>query len=101
MPFGLVVRFVLADGAAEEFDSLVARTVARIREEEPGTLVYACHTVDGCPRERIFYELYRDRSAFDEHERQPHVRHFLAERERYLEELSVDRLDLIDAKGVL
>jgi hypothetical protein len=28
--------------------------------------------------------VYRDRYAFDEHERQPHVRRFLNEREQYL-----------------
>jgi len=30
------------------------------------------------PLQRIFYELYRDRAAFDEHESEPHTRRFLA-----------------------
>ena len=33
---------------------------------------------------RVFYELYRDRAAFDEHERQGHTARFLAEREQFL-----------------
>lgn len=46
-------------------------TVPEIRKHEAGTLVYAVHKVKGQPLQRIFYELYRDRAAFDAHEEQP------------------------------
>ena len=39
----------------------------------------------GGPRERIFYELYRDRAAFSDHQAQPHTRRVLTEREPQLE----------------
>src|SRR6266508_1107613 len=74
--FGLVVRFDLKDGSGEVFDALTSEAVALIKEAEPGTLVYACHAVDGAPESRVFYELYRDRDAFEDHERQEHVRRF-------------------------
>jgi quinol monooxygenase YgiN len=82
--FGLVVRFNLKDGSALAFDELTDETVAQIRTSEPGTLIYACHQVEDDPNARVFYELYRNRSAFDAHEQQPHVRRFLAEREQYM-----------------
>ena len=97
-PFALVVRFTVRPGAEADFDQLVARTAAGIRAHEPGTLVYAVHAVDGAPRERIFYELYRDRAAFTDHEAQPHTRRFLAEREPLLESKHVDFLALADGK---
>jgi quinol monooxygenase YgiN len=97
-PFALIVRFTVRPQAEADFDNLIARTTAAIREREPGTLVYACHRVDGAPSQRIFYELYRDRAAFDEHERQDHVRHFLAAREALLESHEVDFLTLADGK---
>ena len=97
-PFALVVRFTVRPEAETEFDDLIARTTAEIRGREPGTLVYACHRVDGAPRQRIFYELYRDRAAFDEHERQEHVRRFLAAREALLESTDVDFMTLVDGK---
>jgi quinol monooxygenase YgiN len=97
-PFALVVRFTVRPGCGADFDQLIARTAAGIRAHEPGTLVYACHQVDGAPRERIFYELYRDRAAFDDHEAQPHTRRFLAEREPLLESTLVDFLALSDGK---
>ena len=97
-PFALVVRFTVRPGREADFDQLVARTAGGIRAHEPGTLVYACHQVDGAPRERIFYELYRDRAAFNDHEAQPHTRRFLAEREPLLESKQVDFLVLSDGK---
>jgi quinol monooxygenase YgiN len=97
--FGLVVRFLIKTGHERQFDELVAQTLAGIRDREPGTLVYASHAVHGEPRMRVFYELYRDRAAFDAHESQDHVRHFLAARGEHVESFTVDFLDLVDAKG--
>lgn len=58
--FALVVRFDLLPGTEDEFDWL-AETGAGIRAEEPGTLLYLCHTVPGEPSARVFYELLRSR----------------------------------------
>ena len=99
-PFGLVVRFALKHGAGEAFDHLTSQTVEQIRANEPGTLLYAVHRVEGDPDARLFYELYRDRAAFDDHEAQPHTRRFLAERRRYLVGFEVDRLSVVVAKGI-
>ena len=92
--FALVVHFWLLPGAAAAFDALVAGTLEQIRAHEPGTLVYAVHTMAGDPTLRVFYELYRDRAAFDAHEDQPHVRAFLAARGQYLRGVDVEFLDL-------
>jgi quinol monooxygenase YgiN len=98
--FGLSVRFTCKNEAsAEGFDKLVAETVPLIREREAGTVIYAVHTVEGKPLERIFYELYRDRAAFDAHEEQPHTRRFLEEREQFLDSVAVDFLTLQAGKG--
>jgi quinol monooxygenase YgiN len=98
VPFALVVRFTVLPGSEEAFDALTAATTAAIRASEPGTLVYACHQVDQAPQQRIFYELYRDRAAFDAHENQPHVQHFLQAREALLDDVAVDFLTLADGK---
>jgi quinol monooxygenase YgiN len=90
--FGLVVRFTLRPGSETAFDTLTTETVTEVRQHEPGTVLYLCHEVAGAPSERIFYELYRDRDAFDAHEEQPHVRRFLAERDQHLTRTDVDFL---------
>ncbi|GII67346.1 hypothetical protein Skr01_74310 [Sphaerisporangium krabiense] len=98
--FGLVVRFTCKDEAsAAAFDQLVAETIEKIRTEEPGTLVYASHLVEGQPLQRIFYELYRDRAAFDTHEEQEHTRRFLGARDELLASVEVDWLSLQTGKG--
>lgn len=97
-PFALVVRFTVRPGREADFDQLATRMAGGVRAHEPGTLVYACHQVDGALRERIFYELYRDRDAFDDHEAQPHTRRFLTEREPLLESKQVDFLAVADGK---
>jgi hypothetical protein len=46
--FGLCVRFTCKDQAtAEAYDRLVAETVEAIKANEPRTLVYASHLVEG------------------------------------------------------
>src|SRR6266498_3782391 len=98
--FALVVRFDVRPELVEDFDRLVAETAPSIREREPGTLIYAVHGVDGEPNARLFYELYRDRAAFDEHERQPHVVRFLRERGRHLSGVRVEFLTPPSGKGL-
>jgi quinol monooxygenase YgiN len=98
--FALVVRFDVRPEAVEDFDRLVAETAPHIREQEPGTLIYFVHGVDGEPDARVFYELYRDRAAFDEHESQPHVVRFLQEREQHLAGVRVEFLSPPTGKGI-
>lgn len=98
--FGLMVRFTCKDEeSAGKFDQLVSETIGKIETEEPGTLIYAVHKVDGQPLQRIFYELYRDRAAFDAHEEQDHVRWFLSARDDLLASVEVDWLGLQVGKG--
>lgn len=99
--FALVVRFNLeSQEKAAAFDALVADTVTAITEHEPGTLVYATHTVNDEPLARIFYEVYRDRAAFDDHEQQPHTRRFLEQRSEYVESFRVEFLTPTPVKGL-
>ena len=90
--FGLVVRFSLRPGCEAAFDRLVTETIAEIRRHEAGTLIYSSHAVHGRPDQRIFYELYAGREAFEAHEEQPHVRRFLTERGAMLTRTEVDFL---------
>jgi quinol monooxygenase YgiN len=98
--FGLMVRFRLRPDGAAGFDRLVDETLPLIKAHEPGTLIYTVHTVEGDPDARVFYELYRDRHAFEEHERQAHVQRFLVRREEHLAGIEVDFLTLRSGAGL-
>ena len=100
--FALVVRFYLRDeDAAKGFDKLTDEMTVKIRDREPGTVIYAVHKVKDAPLSRIFYELYESREAFDVHERQEHVRRFLDERGQYLTGTRVEFLEPPAGKGVI
>ena len=96
----IVVTHVLRPGHEAAFDALTLRTIESIRAAEPGTLVYASHAVPGRPLVRTFYELYRDRTAFEAHEAHTHVREFLAERLMHTESVDFELLDLVAGHGM-
>ncbi|GAB2568238.1 hypothetical protein Aab01nite_43710 [Paractinoplanes abujensis] len=92
--FALVVRFDCRDlAAAERFDELTAEVVRAIEEHEPGTLTYATHAVAGEPPARVFYEVYRDREAFQAHEDADHVKRFHDAKEPLLTGTRVEFLE--------
>lgn len=98
--FALVVRFDLRDAeAAAAFDDLLAEALPLITTREPGTLVYATHTVADEPLARVFYEVYVDRAAHAAHEAAPHTAHFLAAKDQYLTGVRVDYLSTPEGKG--
>ena len=99
--FALVVRFELYDKeSVAAFDQLVEETGHGIKAGEPGTLVYVTHRVEGAPLSRVFYEVYRDRAAFEDHERQPHTLRFLAERDKYVASTRVEAVSPATSKGL-
>jgi quinol monooxygenase YgiN len=76
--FTLLVRFDLPDDtAAQTFDDLASLAIPLIRANEPGTLTYVPYGVEGEPLARVFFEVYRDAEAHQEHERQAHTVEFL------------------------
>ena len=90
----------LASALAGKPYELTAETLVGIRAHEPGTLLYATSRVADDPAGRVFFEVYRDRDAFDSHEAQPHTRRFLAERVQLLEGFEVSFLSGVAAKGI-
>ena len=79
-PYGRLSIFTLLDDKAAEFDRLAERAAEGVRTAEPDTLVYVIHVVPKAPMQRIIYEIYRDRAAFESHEQQPHIQRFVADR---------------------
>lgn len=99
--FGLVVRFSLREDRLSDFDRLTAEIVPAVTAEEPATVVYAAHRVEGQPTQRLFYEIYQDRAGFEFHEAQEHTQRFLAAREAcFAIPPAVDFLTLTLNKGV-
>jgi quinol monooxygenase YgiN len=97
-PYGRILIFTLLDDRVTDFDRLAEQTAEEVRTREPGTLVYVIHVVPNAPLQRIFYEIYRDRAAFDSHENQPYMKRFVADRRACVLATNVIELGLKYAK---
>src|SRR5690349_3664684 len=97
-PYGRIQIFTLLDDRVADFDRLAEEMAERVGTGEPDTLVYAIHLVPNAPLQRIIYEVYRDRAAFDSHESQPYVQRFAAERRSLVLATNVIELRLKYAK---
>jgi quinol monooxygenase YgiN len=96
--FGQIAIYTLIEDQAEDFDRLTERVVSQVRSGEPGTLVYIVHAVPSAPMQRILYEVYRDRAAYEQHLRQPYVSQFEADGRPYVLATNVIELGLQHAK---
>ena len=79
-PYGLIAIYTLLEDRVADFDRIADQTAEEVRTHEPDTLVYVIHTVPKAPMQRIFYEIYRDRVAYDRHEQQPYIKRFVTAR---------------------
>ena len=97
-PYGRILIFTLLDDRVADFDRLAEQAAEEVRIREPDTLVYVIHLVPNAPMQRIFYEIYRDRAAFDSHENQPYMKRFVADRRACVLATNVIELRLKYAK---
>jgi len=96
--FGQIAIYTLLEDRVHEFDQLIERVVAEVRAQEPDTLVFIVHAVPSAPMQRILYEVYRDRDAYEWHRQQPYVVRFEADRRPYVLATNVIELGLQQAK---
>jgi len=96
--FGQIAIYTLLEDRVEDFDRLIRTVVGQVREHEPDTLVYIVHAVPSAPMQRILYEVYSDRAAYEAHKRQPYVLAFEADRRPYVLATNIIELGLQQAK---
>ena len=96
--FGQIAIYTLLEDTVDEFDHLTERVVEQVRSHEPDTLVYIVHAVPSAPLQRILYEVYRSRRAYERHGQQPYVREFEVDRRPYVLATNVIELGLQQAK---
>ncbi len=97
-PHGLIAIYTLLEDKVADFDRAADEVAEQVRANEPDTLVYVIHTVPKAPMQRIFYEVYRDRAAFEQHEKQAYVERFVTARRPYVLATNVIELRLKYAK---
>ena len=96
--FGQIAIYTLLEDRVEDFDRLTRQVVGQVQAHEPDTLVYIVHAVPSAPMQRILYEVYSDRAAYEAHKRQPYVLGFEADRRAYVLATNIIELGLQQAK---
>ena len=96
--FGQIAIYTLLEDRVAEFDQLTERVVEQVRSREPDTMVFIVHAVPSAPMQRILYEVYRDRTAYQRHAQQPYVRQFEADRRPFVLATNIIELGLQQAK---
>ena len=96
--FGQIAIYTLLEDRVNAFDGLTQEVVELVRAREPGTLMYIVHAVPSAPMQRILYEVYRDREAYEEHKRQPYIAKFEVDKRPYVLATNVIELGLQRAK---
>jgi quinol monooxygenase YgiN len=96
--FGQIAIYTLIEDRVEEFDRLTERVVEQVRSREPDTLVFIVHAVPSAPMQRILYEVYRDRAAYERHTEQPYVQQFAVDRRPFVLATNIIELGLQQAK---
>ncbi len=97
-PHGLIAIYTLLEDKVADFDRVADEAAEQVRAQEPDTLVYVIHTVPKAPMQRIFYEIYRDRAAYERHEQQPYIKRFVTARRPFVLATNVIELRLKYAK---
>jgi quinol monooxygenase YgiN len=96
--YGRIAIYTLLDAGADEFDRLAEQVVEEVRAGEPDTLAYVVHGVPSAPLQRILYQLYADRAAYDRHHEQPYVAEFETRRRPLVLATNVIELGVRQAK---
>jgi quinol monooxygenase YgiN len=95
--FGQITIYTLVENRIEAFDRITERVVDQVRRREPDTLVFIVHAVPSAPTQRILYQVYRSRAAYQRHLAQPHVQQFDLDRRPYVLATNVVELGLQQA----
>jgi quinol monooxygenase YgiN len=96
--FGQITIYTLAESRVDAFDQLTERIVELVRRREPEALVFIAHAVPSAPTQRILYQVYRSKAAYQKHLAQPYMQQFELDRRPYVQATNVVELGLQQAK---
>jgi quinol monooxygenase YgiN len=70
----LVAQYYVKPGKGDEVEAALKKMAARVREQEPGCLLYQANRSRENADLYLLYEQYRDMAALEAHRATPHFR---------------------------
>jgi quinol monooxygenase YgiN len=94
----ILARFLIRDGKESKALEAVHTMAERVRDAEPGCLVYLCHRSSAKPSEIVWYEVYEDDTALAAHSRSEHMQAFGQRLPDIVDvsQIKVERLERVD-----
>ena len=74
----VIFRMRIKDGKESEAVEALTKMAAAVEANEPGTAAYACHRMVDDPSQVVFFEVYADDAALQNHTQTPHMGEFRA-----------------------
>ena len=74
----IIGKLKAQSGAEAEMEKAFREMIAKVQDNEEGTLAYTLHRSQIDPTVFMFYERYRDKAAFDSHSSTPYIQELLA-----------------------
>ncbi len=98
--FVLAVKINTVKGKEEQLVEALRKVIAKVRQNEPDTLMYDIHYKVDNPTEIFLYERYKDKRAWEvTHMSAPYIKELLAELPNYLEaDAEVTHYETIEVK---
>ncbi len=72
MSITVVARLTAKPGSEQQLEEALRAMIPKVREET-GALAYVLHQSVKNPAVFVFYEVYKDQAAFDNHTKTPHM----------------------------
>ena len=98
--FVIAVKLKAIQGKEEQLIEALSKAIAKVRQNEPDTIMYDMHRGIDNPTEIFFYERYKDKQAWEvTHMSAPYIKGLQDEMADLLDdELEIIQYELIEAK---
>jgi quinol monooxygenase YgiN len=74
MAVTLIARIKAKSGCENDLEAAFRDMIKKVRAAEPGCQAYVLHKANQDPTQFVWYELYADQAAFDNHRKTEHMK---------------------------
>jgi quinol monooxygenase YgiN len=74
MAIALIARIKAKPGSENDLEAAFRDMIKKVRAAEPGCQAYVLHKANQDPTQFVWYEVYSDQAAFDNHRKTDHMK---------------------------
>jgi quinol monooxygenase YgiN len=74
MAVTLIAKIKAKQGSEKDLEAAFRDMIKKVRAAEPGCQAYVLHKSNDDPTQFVWYEIYQDQAAFDNHRKTDHMK---------------------------